>query len=368
MTGHGLGIGPDGEPDTGSFKVLQHYNQCSIVRAVVIGKPCNGPTRARMRTMEHTPLFGLLLTLLSGGGLFGQSIDPRALPAAGGSGEVGGASLGWSVGQVGGSTFGQDVVYATGGVLQPEGVVLVLHLEVLLGGPFDTGSGLMLDGLRANGLIPGVEPYTSMGHGPVGLQELKDPGPAVLTAEGNDAIVDWLYIELRSASDMSHVVAARAAFVQRDGDVVDTDGVSGVRMNVLDGNYHIAIRHRNHLPVCTASPVDLVIGPNLFDLTDGVIPMHVQEAFMVRNGRYLLWPGDVNGDNAVKYTGAFNDRDIILSTIGGIVPTNNASGYLSSDVNLDGEVKYTGGRNDRDLILQTIGGVVPTTIRMQPLP
>jgi hypothetical protein len=31
-------------------------------------------------------------------------------------------------------------------------------------------------------------------------------------------------------------------------------------------------------------------------------------------------------------------------------------------------VSYTGANNDRDLILQTIGGVVPTATRLQQLP
>jgi len=43
-------------------------------------------------------------------------------------------------------------------------------------------------------------------------------------------------------------------------------------------------------------------------------------------------------------------------------------GYFPEDVNLDGVVKYTGTNNDRDKVLQTIGGVVPTNIRLDHLP
>jgi hypothetical protein len=35
---------------------------------------------------------------------------------------------------------------------------------------------------------------------------------------------------------------------------------------------------------------------------------------------------------------------------------------------MDGQVKYTGTDNDRDIILQTIGGTVPTTVKLQQLP
>ncbi len=42
----------------------------------------------------------------------------------------------------------------------------------------------------------------------------------------NQQIVDWVLIELRNASNPSTIVARRAAFVKRDGTLVDIDGVS----------------------------------------------------------------------------------------------------------------------------------------------
>jgi hypothetical protein len=55
--------------------------------------------------------------------------------------------------------------------------------------------------------------------------------------------------------------------------------------------------------------------------------------------------------------------------VGGGTPTNTVNNvYDRRDVNLDGRIKYTGSNNDRDVILQTIGGTVPTTTRTQQLP
>lgn len=83
----------------------------------------------------------------------------------------------------------------------------------------------------------------------------------------------------------------------------------------------------------------------------------------------LLWPGDATGDGQVKYAGSANDRDAVLSAVGGGTPTNTVNNvYDRRDVNLDGRIKYTGSNNDRDVILQTIGGTVPTTTRTQQLP
>ena len=41
---------------------------------------------------------------------------------------------------------------------------------------------------------------------------------------------------------------------------------------------------------------------------------------------------------------------------------------LGATVNMDGTAKYTGSFNDRDIILQNIGGVVPTNTRVQQVP
>ena len=82
-----------------------------------------------------------------------------------------------------------------------------------------------------------------------------------------------------------------------------------------------------------------------------------------------LWPGDVTYDGVVKYAGGSNDRDPILTLIGGTTPTNTVNNvYHGADLNLDGSVKYAGSANDRDIILQTIGGSVPTATRAQQLP
>jgi hypothetical protein len=89
----------------------------------------------------------------------------------------------------------------------------------------------------------------------------------------------------------------------------------------------------------------------------------------VAPGKNAMWSGNTRSDDLVKYTGPANDRDPILITIGGIIPTNVVSSYYGSeDVNMDGLVKYTGFNNDRDLILQNIGGIIPTAVLNQQLP
>ena len=239
--------------------------------------------------------------------------------------------------------------------------------RVILDGPYNPSLGLMADGMRALGLVPTIEPYTGLGYAHVGGGG-ETTSPAVLAIAGSDAIVDWVLLEARSSADPTIVVATRSALVQRDGDVVDVDGASPVSFDLAPGNYHIAALHRNHLACMTAASVALSTTPVTVDLTNSTTPTYGTDARKAVDGKMVLWGGDVTFDGQLIYTGQNNDRDPILSAIGGTIPTATITGYRSEDVNLDGTVIYSGLNNDRDPILQNIGGTVPTATRLEQLP
>ena len=88
----------------------------------------------------------------------------------------------------------------------------------------------------------------------------------------------------------------------------------------------------------------------------------------VNGSRRALWPGNVNTDVLVKYTGTGNDRDPVLTVVGGTTPNVSVPGYRREDVNMDGVVKYTGSGNDRDVVLGTVGSTTPGATRTQQLP
>lgn len=156
--------------------------------------------------------------------------------------------------------------------------------------------------------------------------------------------------------------------MQRDGDVVATDGVSAVKLIALPGSYHVAVRHRNHLGCMTASTLALTATTTTIDFRLGSTATYGTNARKVIGARSVLWAGNSLNDNLLKYTGAGNDRDPILSAIGGTVPTNTLNGYRAEDLNMNGQVKYTGSANDRDIVLVNIGGSVPTNTRTEQLP
>lgn len=243
-----------------------------------------------------------------------------------------------------------------------------LALKVMLEGPYDNATGRMRDELRVAGLLPGTEPYTTLGFTQAadGGGELLQAGTTATT--GDNAIVDWVQVELRNSASPATVVATRPALVQRDGDVVAEDGFSPVALLAPAGSYHVAVRHRNHLGAMTAAPLALSTGTTAFDFTSPASGLYGTQATKQVGGVNVLWAGNVVRDGLLKYVGAGNDRDPILVRVGSTVPTNVVSGYFVEDVTLDGAVKYVGAGNDRDPILVNVGSTVPTNTRVEQLP
>jgi hypothetical protein len=225
----------------------------------------------------------------------------------------------------------------------------------------------MHDSLRRQGLLPLSEPYTGLGFAITGGGgETTTLGTLAVT--GNNAIVDWVLVELRSASTPTSVVRSQCALVQRDGDVVATNGTSALSLPVTAGNYHVSIRHRNHLGAMTANPVALSGTTTAVDLTLASTGTFGSQAQTSGGGRSLLWRGNAVVNNRLLYVGAGNDRDAILVRVGGTTPNNVASGYFVEDVNMDGVVRYVGSNNDRDPILVNVGSTTPNAIRQEQLP
>lgn len=252
---------------------------------------------------------------------------------------------------------------------QCRGFQLVISAKVMLEGAYDETTGLMRDDLRAAGLLPLTEPYTALGYGLASgsLAGGDSMDPSVLTVTGPNAIVDWVILEIRTPlSEQGNLLSTRYVLVQRDGDVVEPDGISPVRFPVGLGNYLLAVTHRNHMGVVERR------GPQnqgsyyevtSRDFTSSDLVVFGTDSRSQAGTTLLLRAGDTSFNDEVKYVGQDNDRDPILTRIGGAIPTLTTTGYYLEDVNMDGVVKYVGNGNDRDPILISIGGVNPTLVR-----
>ena len=242
------------------------------------------------------------------------------------------------------------------------------RLRAALDGALPSGT-IMTDGLRTADLIPITQPYTALGYTFVGSPTNISITPAMLTVTGNDAIVDWVVVELRSSTTM--VVYSKPALLQADGDVIDTDGNTYLNFPVSAGSYFIALRHRNHLGVMTSTTRSLTVDPSstLIDFRSTASGVYGTAPLVLKGSVHCLWAGDATGNGTIKYTGSANDRDPILIAVGSTTPNNTVPNvYDRRDTNLDGVIKYTGSGNDRDIILTTVGSTTPNTTRTQQLP
>lgn len=249
-----------------------------------------------------------------------------------------------------------------------------LSAKAWLDGAFVPAQNLMRDDLRAAGYLPLNEPNSAIFLDAPGGETVQ---PSVLAVTGNNAIVDWVRVELHLGpypEGNTTLVARRNALIQRDGDIVDVDGVSPVTFATGPGNYHVVLRHRNHLPVMQTFAVPLNATATVLDFRASSLSCYTRPAPYADLPRKTvgttrtLWSGNVEqGALVIKglyYVGQFNDRDPILQAVGGSTPTATITGYHRADVNLDGMVKYVGTDNDRDPILLNIGGATPTAVRV----
>ena len=261
---------------------------------------------------------------------------------------------------------------------------LYLIGKVFLQGAYNTATGLMNDNLRSLNYLPTTEPYSAAPYNVsfthYGLGGGETVNPAVFNVTGNNAIVDWVFVELRDKNNASQVVATRSALVQSDGDIVDVDGVSPVKFSSLpDNTYFVAVRHRNHLGVMGANTFVLTNSGTVVNFTNGSVPEYnigiqnnINYATLAQKdlnpGVRGLHAGNAANDHKVKYQGVNSDRTRILNELltfpGNTLYEFNynfAVGYFSGDIDMDGQVKYSGPNSDRNYLLSLILNYVPGT-------
>lgn len=242
-----------------------------------------------------------------------------------------------------------------------------VNAKALLQGPY-AGAGLMSDNLRAGNLLPVAEPYTTLGYAHTGNGGGETVDSRVFNTTGNDAITDWVVLELRDKNDPNTVLHSRAALMQKDGDVTSLNGIGPASFpGAAEDDYYLVVRHRNHLGVRSAGLVSLSLQAGSYDFSSassqavGANPM-----VEVSTGAWALWGGNADGDNAVRATGpaSINDYAKLLNYLG--TPNTIITGaYTREDINMDGNVRVTGPSaiNDYAKLLNILGS--PTTIIFQ---
>jgi hypothetical protein len=243
----------------------------------------------------------------------------------------------------------------------------------LQGALLTSGGALMDDSLRTSGNIPLTSPYPDAVTAPA----------SVFNVTGNNAIVDWVWLEVREVGNATNVLESRSALVQRDGDVVSyIDGTGTIKFGLTSGNYSLSINHRNHLGVMS-STLALDSSCKVIDFSNGSLTTfgsNAQTIFGVPSGVTALWAGDVLGNSQIKFIGALNDgdsiKDEVLLAPGNIFNdiTYEYLGYFVDDVSMNSTAKFSGSSNDVDLIKDNVlfhpGNIFndPTYIIVEQLP
>lgn len=214
----------------------------------------------------------------------------------------------------------------------------ILNAKVFLNN-VDAATGLMPDALRTKANFPLTDPYLVAPFNTT-FTHVNNPNTnvtttsTVLSTTGNNAIVDWVFVELRQGTSGATTVAGtKVGLLQRDGDIVDVDGVSPLTFNNITlGNYYVAIRHRNHLGFRTNAPVTFANTTAVnVNFTDGSVAVFGANALVdIPNSTYKAMRGGNAEPNATINLNDFN----AWSADNGFY--NDYTKH--TDFNLDGEV------------------------------
>lgn len=290
--------------------------------------------------MIKKPIFLAVIAMLCLTQSFGQSIERSVVASSGETITDGTITLDFTIGDLATTTITDGTTTLTQGFQQAEvNLAIQINPIVFLQGAYTNPNAgeemLMRDDLRIAStiLIPTTSPYDST-----------TCDASVFTTTGANAVVDWVLIELRDATDNTSILASQSALLQRDGDVVAIDGTSNVSIDVAAGDYYVAVKHRNHLGILTASTVALSRSVTSLDLSTDMNAV-TGGALALRdmgNGIYAMYAGDVNTDGSILNTDVAN----ALSVSGSI------NAYAGADADMDGNILNT----DIALIIQPNAG------------
>ncbi len=216
-----------------------------------------------------------------------------------------------------------------------------VSLKVFLEGAFNGND--MNTGLDT--LIPLSQPYNTSPWNYDGTESVATIPPDV---------VDWVLIELYDTTGAATVtasnkIASQAAFLMSNGTVTNLESSSILSFTgEIDDSLFVVIRHRNHLPVLSATPLTKSSeGVYNYDFSTSVDKAY-QSGQKDINGFAVMYGGDANADGIINA----DDMNDNWNTEAG------TAGYLSGDIYFDGQ---SDNKDKNDIWIENCGisSVVP---------
>jgi hypothetical protein len=136
-----------------------------------------------------------------------------------------------------------------------------------------------------------------------------------------------------SASDATPatMVSRQAGFLLNDGSIVDIDGSSMLRFDVVvNDNLFVIVHHRNHLGIMSANPVIQTAGNYMHDFTTGSGQAHgdINAQKQILPGVWGMIAGDINADGIINMADKSPEWEVLAGE----------AGYHQADLNFDGQV------------------------------
>ena len=207
----------------------------------------------------------------------------------------------------------------------------VFSVRAILEGPYNTTTSEMNDDLRSSDVLPTTSPY-------------EDAATSSTTVFETIGAVDWVEIQLRNANDINEIVARKSFLLTTGGSVRDSNNSPKNYITAWQGNYYVALLHRNHLAVVSNSPMELdgdIIRPTNIDFTTESRVLNGANAVIdLGNGLFAIPAGNVEGSGQIQNSG-------VNSTI---LQLGN-SGYSIFDVDMNGQIQNT----DVNVIRKNLG-------------
>lgn len=238
----------------------------------------------------------------------------------------------------------------------------------------------------ASNVLPTVDPYRSAPYNFVPVNDATAENvistafanPFADQANADNNIVDWVFLELRNTVTPGNtILQTRSALLQRDGDIVDVDGVSPVYFKKVTpgASYTLTVKHRNHLAMSTnpatfTKVLGLVTSGIDFTTISSTSLMGASNTNYLNNGLLnMLYAGNVNNNTNIRWSAPSSDKDYIFTNILG----NNSATVLSNvysqgDVDLNRSVRWSAPNSDKDYIFNNPLSNNAATVRSQVLP
>lgn len=236
--------------------------------------------------------------------------------------------------------------FAVGDNMTPLSIGIRLDMNAFLEGPYNGTD--MNTNLNSTGNIPLGQPYNASPWNYSGTESV---------ASIPDAdIVDWVLVELRDAASASQatggtMIAQQAAFVKKDGTIVNTSGSGELTIyTTFSQELYVVVWHRNHLGVLSADALTATGGIYTYDFTTGAAKVYggTNGHKEIGTGVWGMVGGDGNADNQINN----GDKLDVWALQAG------TAGYKAGDFNMDTDVN-NGDKNDIFLPNAGLGGQVP---------